>query len=310
MTDQVNLDLVWASTGGTTDPGDVKYATGWVSEIPTYQNFNFMLSSIDANNLAMAEKGNWNYEATITYQPGASVRTALAGIVYYCHAVTTGNEPTADTNNNYWSTTPIYGVAPTESTGKRGFELNSISNTTTTWEGQELTLSNTFPLMAFETSGAAQKNWLLGNYAGDMVVVDAGTVTSPDARTFDAGNTHKIFHEGHLPLVSEVVDAVEEAPVDGNSYARVNSGWTKVTTTTIQATPPTVVGDGAGWYNLADGQFYIDINDGNTSQWVPASPPTIPEVNADVVSYVDTLTSLGVDNVQDAIVALYNLITP
>ena len=294
MTNQVNLDLVWASGGGSTDPGDTKYQLGWISEIPTYQNFNFVLGSLDGNIKANAEKGNWDYEATITYQPGASVRTAAAGIVYYCHTATTGNEPTADTSNNYWSTTPIYGVAPTSSTAKRGFELKSVSKTITTWEGQDVTVANAIPLIAFETSSVSEDNWLLGNLAGDMVVVDAGTVASPDSRNI-AANAYKIFHEGHLPLVSEVVGAVEEAPVDGFSYARVNSGWTKVTSTTVQATPPTVVGDGAGWYNTSDGHFYIDVNDGDTSQWVPASPPTIPVTEASLVTYDDSASGIGTD---------------
>ena len=300
MTNQVNLDLVWASGGGSTDPGDTKYQLGWISEIPTYQNFNFVLGSLDGNIKANAEKGNWDYEATITYQPGASVRTAAAGIVYYCHAVTTGNEPTADTNNNYWSTTPIYGVAPTSSTAKRGFELNSVSKTITTWEGQDVTVANAIPLIAFETSSVSEDNWLLGNLAGDMVVVDAGTVASPDSRNI-AANAYKIFHEGHLPLVSEVVDAVEEAPVDGKSYARTNSAWTEVTSTKVQAQPaPTIAGAGQGWYNLDDGQLYIDVNDGNSSQWVPANPPQIPISSAIGVAYDDSVSGIGT-NVQTAL---------
>jgi hypothetical protein len=312
MTDQVNLDLLWASGGGKTDPGDVKYATGWISEIPTYQNFNFMLNVLDTNILALAEKANWDYNPLITYKPGAKVRTAAAGVVYYCHTEALGQEPIADTSHNYWSTTPIYGVAPSNGTGKRGLEVNSANTrTTTTWDGQDVTLVNNIPLMAFETTSGSEKNWLFGNKAGDMVIIDCGTVTSPDARTFDASNTFKLFHEGNPPTAAEVTGAVPEAPVDGRSYARTDSNWTIVTSTTVQDEPaPAVTGAGQGWYNLADAQLYIDVDDGDSSQWVPASPPVIPIVDAVDTTYDDTLTALGVTNVQDAIVALYNLINP
>ena len=45
----------------------------------------------------------------------------------------------------------------------------------------------------------------------------------------------------------------------------------------VQDTPPPKEGKGSGWYNLSDGTLYIDIDDGDSFQWVPASPPVFAE---------------------------------
>ena len=65
MTNHVNLDLIWADTGGVTDPGDVKYSTGWVAEIPTFQNFNFVLQNHSVNLLSDAERGQHTWDAGV-----------------------------------------------------------------------------------------------------------------------------------------------------------------------------------------------------------------------------------------------------
>jgi len=45
----------------------------------------------------------------------------------------------------------------------------------------------------------------------------------------------------------------------------------------VSDTAPTNTGAGTGWYNLEDGQTYIDIDDGDSTQWVPANPPQVIE---------------------------------
>jgi hypothetical protein len=282
MTNQVNLPIVWAETGGITDPTDAKYGLGWVAEIPTFQHFNFLLNALDSNSLSLAEKANWDYEATITYQPGASVRIASTGIVYYCHTVSTGNDPATDTLGNYWSTTPLFGLTgPTGNTAKNGLVISEPMSRTsgTTWSSSDLTVGNQLNGLMHFRSTTSGDGLLLGTVGGELVTVDVGTTQTPDGRNISKGTAgvSRIFHEGHVPTVSEVTDAVEEAPEDNLLYARTNSGWTKVTATLVQDTPPNLTGDGAGWYNLEDGQLYIDVYDGDTSQWVPASPALIPD---------------------------------
>ena len=73
MTTQVNLEQIWALSGGVTDPGDIKYTTGWVAGIPTFQNFNFVLQNHSKNILALAESGKFTHQLDINYKQGTRV---------------------------------------------------------------------------------------------------------------------------------------------------------------------------------------------------------------------------------------------
>ena len=290
MTVQNDLALVWASTGGSSDPGNAKYATGWVAEKPTYQNFNYVLKNLSTNILALAEQGSFTYDPLITYVSGAVVISS--NITYTCIATTTGNLPSAA--SQYWTKGLGLGEDATLLIKENGLYLKNINARTspTLWEGSDQTIFSSAPLINFTTSNAASKNWLLGNVAGELVAVDVGTTAVPDNRSVALAEalTHRLFHEGHPPVQSEVDNTIPANPVDGVLYARRSNAWEIVTSTTVSSTPPPpVVGAGQGWFNLEDGQTYIDIDDGDSTQWVLANPPFLPDY--------ETLTGLaGVDN--------------
>lgn len=282
MTTQVNLDLVWASTGGTTDPGDTKYQTGWIAEIPTYQNFNYVLQNHSSNLLAIAEDGKFTWQAEITYQAGA-VAKGSNGIFYTCHNVSTGDDPVSDTTSSFWMVGALFGNATQDSAmflnGVTIVDVNARG--ATDWDGNDLTISNANALAAFNTTAGGVDNFLLGNVSGSAVIVDIGTTITPDGRTIALadGNVHKIFHEGNPPTQADVSGTIPINPADGKIYGRQNTSWVEVSSTSVSSPPPAAtVGAGQGWYNLDDGQFYIDIDDGDSTQWVPASPPVIPIV--------------------------------
>jgi len=312
MTDQINLGLVWASGGGFTPVGDAKYTGGWVAEIPTFQNFNYMVKGLDQNILHFAEENSFDWEDNIAYQPGARVKGS-DGKIYICKVATTGDNPTAGTN--YWVQSILIGSDDYANLQtSEGLKIAYDARVGNTWVGQDQTLLNSIPMTVFNTTSATN-NWGLANVGGAMCAINLGQVTSPDGRNLSIGSstTHKLFHEGNLPNVSNVTGAVEEAPNDGSLYARVgidatSGNWVKVTSVDVGATPPAAsIGAGAGWYNLEDGQFYLDINDGDSSQWVQANPPVVPDQAADRTSYDDTATGLGED-VQVAIDTLFGKI--
>tara|TARA_R110000851_G_scaffold47459_1_gene115244 strand:- start:1820 stop:3487 length:1668 start_codon:yes stop_codon:yes gene_type:complete len=279
MTDQVNLGLVWASGGGTQDPGDTKFADGWISEIPTFQEFNFMLNALDSNTLHFAESAMFNWQADINYKPGARVFDVATAKNYTCRAAHMDEAPTGDVSFSFWVEGWLVGSDFASLVQSDGFKIELTARTGTTYDGQDVTLVNNIPMLKLKTNDSSV-NWGIVNVAGEICVANLGNSGSPDGRNLakGAGNSHRVFHEGHFPHVSEVVDAVEEAPNDGVLYSRINEGWVRVTSTAVQiAPPPPVSGSGQGWYNLDDGQFYLDINDGDSSQWVPANPPVIPE---------------------------------
>ena len=310
MTAQTNLDLVWAKNGGVTDPGDVKFENGWIAEIPTFQNFNFVLNTISKNLLALAEKSRWDWQTEIDYWAGAEVEEA--GRTYRCILQHSGQQPSLDTAQTYWVRGVAYGdVAETALDGKHGIYLKDINKRTATglWQGNDITIDNNNAIISLITSNGSLANLLIGNVAGELVVVDVGNTTLPDDRdiSLSATDTHRIFHEGHLPDYTEVVGAIPDAAgsiaTDGKFYARKNAGWVEITTTTVSTSPPPPVkGLGQGWFNLDDGQLYIDIDDGDSSQWVPANPPATPQTyNASEISYDNSTSGLTATNMQDAI---------
>jgi hypothetical protein len=285
MANQINLDLLWARLGGKTDPTDNKWEGGWVAEIPTYQNFNYVLHALDSNLLHLAENGAFQWQTEINYGKGTFVREG--GFEWFCITPNSGNRPSDDATNSYWTTGKIIGRNPaTPYTQKHGVYVANVNDRTlTTWTGNDITLENKTCLVAFNSTNAATGNMIFGNVGGELVVVDVGTTVVPDGRTLALENdkVHKIFHEGYPPNQTQVAGTVPEAPNDGLLYSRKNKNWVKSSSTDVQGQPPPAVrGAGGGWFNLDDGQLYLDINDGDSSQWVPACPPIIPARSDDV----------------------------
>jgi len=310
MTDQINLGLTWAKDGGVTPVTVNKYEGGWVAEIPTYQNFNYMVQGLDKNILHLAEASSYDWQDDINYKVGSKVLSN--GTLMTCVQDNLNQDPTTDGTGSYWVQGTHFGEAPSDLTKADGLLVEFTPRTGNLYNGQDQTVVNNIPLVVLETTGTA-KNWALGNVGGEVTVSDLGNSGAPDTRDLskDQGNTHRVFHEGHLPTVGEVVGGVEEAPTNGKLYARkgltATSGeWVTVTATDVtNEPPPPVTGAGQGWYNLADGRFYIDINDGDSSQWVPANPPMVPVSAASNVTYDDTVNDLG-STVQEAISTLHD----
>jgi len=309
MTSQVNLERIWASTGSMTDPLDVNYDQGWISEIPTFEEMNYVLNAIDNNILVIAESGIFDWQSDINYKAGTSVRSGVN--TYFCKANNINQLPALDTTGNYWVLGTIYGGAATSLLLKNGVKTVDINPRASgnVWDGSDYTIENASPLIQLTTSGAGTKNWVFGNVAGEVVVIDVDTTTQPDGRDISLGgpDTKRVFHEGHYPTYQEVVGAIPDSAGsianDGKYWARRNNNWFEVTTTSVQdEPPPPVLGLGQGWFNLADGQLYIDIDDGSSSQWAPANPPVIPTIyKAEDVSYDNSSSGLTATNMQDAI---------
>ena len=84
MTTAKSLGRVWAKTpkDPIRDPGESKYALGWVAEIPTYQVLNFLHNRIDTNILALAERGVFEWGADINYKKNALCWDETDGRIY------------------------------------------------------------------------------------------------------------------------------------------------------------------------------------------------------------------------------------
>lgn len=197
MTAQQSLERVWAASGASTDPGTVKYADGWIAEIPSFQNFNYVLQSSTKNLLALAESDVWAWNSLIAYEAGARVKRS--GVVKYCIVAHTNQDPDTDTLGNYWSRADTVGEAPALSDSKKGRHIKNVDTSAiTAWGGNSETITAPRPHIALNTTGASD-NLLLGNISGNLAVVNVTTTEIPDGRNLSIGQpgVHKIYHEGN-----------------------------------------------------------------------------------------------------------------
>lgn len=280
MTTQRNLSKVWALTGGTTDPGLAKYETGWVSEIPTYQEFNYVLQNADMNVLVMAEDGSFTWDPEVNYKIGARVK-ASDGLVYHARRDNVNVDPLTDLSKNYWIRGVYIGDGTFLPTNNIAVHLDnplSTSTNRTVWSTTDLHIKSSSPKIVLENQVAGYNNVIMVNYNGNLSVLEGVTDSFPNNGDL-AATPSRVFTEAHPPIQSEVVGTIPDAPSDGVTYARKDGGWSVTSATTVSTSPPPPYnGSGNLWYNLDDGRTYVDINDGNSAQWVDMSPAYIPNI--------------------------------
>lgn len=233
MAVQIRLKDIWASIGGITDTGLGKYVLGWVSEIPTFQNFNFVLNALDSNMLVVAESGHFDWELGISYKKLTKVKGS-DGLLYT--SLADGNldeDPVLDVINNFWYKGDTTGT--TNTFKDRGILIDDINTRTEfAWNGNDMTIRGQNNLIALYNTSALNKNLLLGNVAGELIVHDAGlTNENPDAtdlRPSQNASSYKIYHEGFKPVQTDVAGTIPDANSDGNYYGRNNANWLNLNT--------------------------------------------------------------------------------
>lgn len=109
MTTAKSLGRVWAKTpkDPIRDPGESKYALGWVAEIPTYQVLNFLHNRIDTNILALAERGVFEWGADINYKKNALCWDETNGRIYVSTIANPSKVLTPSQNPSQWTASSI-----------------------------------------------------------------------------------------------------------------------------------------------------------------------------------------------------------
>jgi hypothetical protein len=308
MTDQQSLPNVWASdNSGVEFVNAAKYSSGWVAEIPTYQNFNYVLQTTTKNILAFAEKNTYTWEGAINYSTGAKAQDA-DGHTYYAFQPSYNVDPSEDLTGpkTSWKRAPNYGDVADVNDRDTGLHLKNVdTNVTAAWSQQSQTVTAFRPSVALVTTTATD-NHVIMNDAGFLSTLNTGTTSVPDGRSANgnAEGLYRIYHEGYPPEAG-VGEVPQDNIVYGRQYKATDSEayWVPTSGTIVaNACPNPVRGAGQGWFNLADGTHYTDIFDGDSSQWVPSSPPQVP--TADSIPFDNTGTTLSATTMQEAIVEL------
>lgn len=86
MTIRTTLARIWASSreAAKTQILDAKYDLGWIAEIPTFQNLNWLHNKIDNNQLSLAERGVFEWGSDVVYRKGALAWRETDGFIYVC----------------------------------------------------------------------------------------------------------------------------------------------------------------------------------------------------------------------------------
>lgn len=109
MAQRPKLNRVWASNNSNLrrDPGDAKYITGWVSEIPTYQVLNFLQFKVDTTFLAIAERGIAEWGGDVSYAKGALSWDEVDGKIYISSVVNPDKTKSPSKNPSQWTASSI-----------------------------------------------------------------------------------------------------------------------------------------------------------------------------------------------------------
>ena len=232
MTIQNKLSTIWAINGSVADFGDVnKYGQGWVTEIPFYENFNYVLQNLSKNILVLAEEKGFQWQDDINYKSGA---IAIRGDrEFYCSLDNINQDPDTDTTNSFWRLSQSWGQAHTYSAKVGAVNNAMFSRNPDFWLGQDQTIigsNNSLILFADQTSWG---NMLFGVVKGELVTKYVGNVVEPNGSNIlpqpEGGTStnvsHRIYHEGYPPKQEDIVGSIPEAPDDSHNYVRGQKEW-------------------------------------------------------------------------------------
>ncbi len=100
MTQRI-IETPWADTGAITDPGASKTATGWITEIPTHQNFNWLLNRADEAIQNNQETGIEPWHALVIFQD-QGLTMGSDGLIYQSQQVSNLNHQPVGDSGVWW----------------------------------------------------------------------------------------------------------------------------------------------------------------------------------------------------------------
>lgn len=97
-----DINKIWAASGDKHSPDDAKIALGYIVEIPTLQQFNWMINKIDQAIAHINQHGLPSWDTMTEYQADNSWVQGSNGNLYFCKTTNTNQDPTLDTAETYW----------------------------------------------------------------------------------------------------------------------------------------------------------------------------------------------------------------
>lgn len=101
ITKPSDISKPWARLGDKTEPADVKKDQGWIEEIPTFQDFNWILNRADTSIAHINQMGIPHWDNETEYQLNKSL-TIRNNKLYVAVSTHTNQDPASDTVEAYW----------------------------------------------------------------------------------------------------------------------------------------------------------------------------------------------------------------
>jgi hypothetical protein len=99
-----DVNKVWAETGSKSAPTDAKISQGWIAEIPTFQQENFVQNRQDQFIAHINQHGLPQWDSLTEYRTNKSYVLGSDGLIYKCKLTHTNKDPvTASDTATYWN---------------------------------------------------------------------------------------------------------------------------------------------------------------------------------------------------------------
>lgn len=123
-----NIQKLWASEGDISPPpNDTKIAQGFIVEVPTLEDFNYIENRQDAMLAHINQRGIPAWDAGTDYLGYISYVQGANGVIYRALVDNIGVDPVTDTTNLYWKP-PFYSTTTTYTKSEVNSAFLSKSN--------------------------------------------------------------------------------------------------------------------------------------------------------------------------------------
>jgi len=188
-----SLGIIWADGGDKIKPSDDKIQTGWLPEIPTRQNFNWLDNRQDQFNAHVNQHGIAVWDQYTSYVALKSYTQGSDSLIYRAKQDNFAKDPVTDTANVYWE--EAFVTAAGYFGGKRfiGYESFSSDFTATVNHRYFLTAPAIVTLPVVASQGDAI---VVAKRTGVTVTVGSFTLQYEDETTlvYDNGAWIEIYN--------------------------------------------------------------------------------------------------------------------
>lgn len=211
------LNRIWASANAseTRDPGDAKYITGWIAEIPTFQVLNYLQNKVDTAIYSLAQRGVFEWGNDIAYLKGAIAWDETNSIVYVSTVANPNKTLKPSSNLTQWAPSSVQ-ITRTEYDVIVSKTNNHISDVTSNPHKVTAALIGAYTVAQIDAL-VAQYNALVKAHVDDknnphgVTALNVGAVPSTGGTYtgavtfqqliyFDAAKTQQIYNTGGLFL--------------------------------------------------------------------------------------------------------------